>query len=40
MLSGAALEAWRGTRARKGRYLEPRVAGATLSLPKSPPRGT
>ncbi len=40
LLSGAALEAWRGTRARKGRYLEPRVSGATLSLPKPPPQGT
>lgn len=40
VLSGAALEAWRGTRARKGRYLEPRVTGATLSLPKPPPQGT
>ncbi len=40
MLSGTVLEAWRGTRARKGRYLEPRVAGATLSLPKSPPQGS
>ncbi|MBW7924096.1 MAG: DNA topoisomerase IV subunit A [Burkholderiaceae bacterium] len=34
VLSGAALENWRGARARKGRYLEPRVAEATLSLPK------
>src|SRR5690606_39274547 len=36
VFSGAALEGWRGTRARKGRYLEPRVLDATLSLPPSP----
>jgi len=40
VLSGAVLEAWRGARARKGRYLEPRVVDATLSLPRPPPRGT
>src|SRR5690606_7337571 len=29
-----ALEAWRGNRARKGRFLEPRLKDARLSLPR------
>ncbi len=33
VFGASALEAWAGTRARKGRYLEPRVRGATLELP-------
>lgn len=37
VLSAATLEGWRGTRARKGRYLEPRVSQAALSLPVPPP---
>ncbi len=36
VLSASALEGWRGTRARKGRFLEPRISAATLSLPTPP----
>ena len=30
-----ALEAWRGNRARKGRFLEPRIKDVRLTLPRA-----